>query len=107
MVELPTAREIAEAFKLKLREELTAEQLAEAVRRNERQADPGVCHTHDFCDANMPMSAAWEAIGHGDKIELMLSEFDEDETGQAIAKRWGEAWDLAKAERFEPKPDGE
>jgi hypothetical protein len=34
----------------------------EVNRRNRAEPDPDICHTHDFCDANILMSNAWEDL---------------------------------------------
>jgi len=62
---------------------LTDEQLAEAAARN--KADPnvgmyGICHSHDFCDANQAM------------IDAVGSEFENsDEQNKLIAAAWEQA----------------
>jgi hypothetical protein len=51
---------IADTFVRLLRAELSPAAFAEMQRRN-RTAPAGVCASHDFCDANMVMLAAFEA----------------------------------------------
>jgi hypothetical protein len=58
----PTPRQLAEAFVAVLREWLTPEQFDEVCRRNAVQTDRLVCHSHDFCDANMAMYAAFQSL---------------------------------------------
>lgn len=82
---------LAQVFGEKLLADIGEADLREAIARNEaRGVDSMVCHTHDFCDANMSMLAAWQ--------EFFGSEPDvSDESDSAI---WNEAWSLAKANGF-------
>ncbi|MGA7178149.1 MAG: hypothetical protein WBX11_00985 [Thiobacillaceae bacterium] len=81
------AKEFCEALKL----QLTEDELREAVRRNRSEADPRICHTHDFCDTNMVLHAVF--MRHDMDIA--------DEGGLA---RWGclwhETWNKAKSAEF-------
>lgn len=78
---------LADHFTGVLRNWLTPEQWVEVVSRNADEESPNVCHSHDFCDANMAMAEAWEnAFG-----------FDPDVADEEVATRWGEAWNLAMA----------
>lgn len=65
---------------------LSAEELAEVVRLNAAETNPGVCHTHDFFDANEAMIAAFENFN--------LDVFDAPELCNT-------AWDLAKSVGFD------
>nr|WP_315186506.1 hypothetical protein [uncultured Albidiferax sp.] len=49
----PTADTLALEFSQGLHAHLTPEQMREIVKRNRRETVPGVCHSHDFCDANV------------------------------------------------------
>lgn len=83
---------IAFRFRGVLREWLTPQELAEADTRNRAETDPGICHSHDHCDANMAMADAFEAVmGRG--------LFPEDGSGMSEADciLWNAAWDIAKA----------
>ncbi len=55
----------------------------EACRRNHEEQNPNVCHTHDFCDANMVMHAAFRMEGIADA---------ENETH---VDTWNAAWKIA------------
>jgi len=48
-------------------------------------ADPDVCHTHDFIDANMSMLAAWEIVTGQAEID------GDNDTDTAL---WNAAWNL-------------
>lgn len=81
---------IARQFSANLREVLSAEQLAEAIERN-RNGHAFVCHSHDFCDANIVMEPAFAEVT-GREIDLQS---DED------VSMWDDAWALAKRSNFE------
>jgi hypothetical protein len=76
-------------FSRKLALSMTPEEWAEMRRRN---ATPdycaGICASHDFCDANMPMAEAFEG--------LMGREIDTQ--SDADVALWNEAWSIAKRE---------
>ncbi len=80
--------DLAKAFTVELRETLTAEEWGWMYESNKQESNPGVCHSHDFCDANECMAEAWKKLGGDD--EQILGDSDE---GRAV---WGAAWDLAK-----------
>lgn len=90
---LPTVPALARQFCLVLRDTLSPTQMAEVVRRNAAQPDPSICHSHDFCDANMAMAEAWE----------MLSTVPcGADCPDAVNAIWSAAWDLAKDNDFNP-----
>lgn len=64
---------------------LTQEEINLVRELNEKERNPNVCHSHDFCDANMAMLSAWEAVG------------DQETCPDAL---WIKAWDLAKTWSF-------
>ncbi len=86
------AYDLAAAFSVGLREELSPWQFEEALRLNGVEADPQVCHSHDFCDANMVMLEALEALGG------TFSASDEQQ-----AALISEAWNIAKRCAFDVK----
>lgn len=79
---------IAAKFSAILREWIGEEKVAEVVRRNAAEPHPSICHTHDFCDANMAMAEAWERL-----------------TGRrpqdCPERLWDAAWDIAKRAGFD------
>jgi hypothetical protein len=76
---------IALRFDYRLRDELGDEEYQEVLKRN-RTASEGVCHSHDFCDANMVMEEALiDVLG---SCEVM----DNDEHTEL----WNKAWDFWK-----------
>jgi len=82
---------VANAFSRILRERLAPEELRQVVERNRAETNPDVCHSQDFCDANMAMNDAFE--------EAMDRGFDYggDEADEEI---WEAAWELAKTYDF-------
>ena len=87
----PTVETLAGEFSQSLHSLLTAEQMSEVLARNRAETHPGICHTHDFCDANMVMH------------EVFLS-YGIDCADQGSMDKWGQVWDaawsLAKARAF-------
>ncbi|WLA79536.1 hypothetical protein [Bradyrhizobium elkanii] len=79
---------IAEAFSELMRQWLSPEEFAAMKHKNE--ADPTyagkVCASHDYCDANMAMWAAFR--------DVMGRDIDGD--SDADCAIWNEAWDLAR-----------
>ena len=37
--------------------------MSEIVERNKNETDPNICHSHDFCDANMFLHEVFMAYG--------------------------------------------
>lgn len=84
---------VAEAFVHVLRQWLTADEFAEMKRLNATDPDysSGACASHNYCDANMAMDAAFKqvlgrepnVVGEGPDVE-------------ADCKLWHDAWNLAR-----------
>jgi hypothetical protein len=79
-----TPQQVGDTFARLLRESLTTAQFAEVIRRNAVETNPNICHSHDFCDANMVMADAMMEYG----IEID----GDNENGCAF---WNAAWDHA------------
>jgi len=80
---------IGEKFTEMIIEDLSDLILGEIRRKNlayQLEGNGECCATHDFCDANVVMSDAFESV--------MGYEVDPQDEQQA--KLWGEAWDYAK-----------
>ena len=88
---------IARQFSIILREWLTPQQIDEVNRLNTPEIinKSGICHSHDFCDANEAMGEAFRAVI---RREADLRS-DED---LAI---WSNAWRTAKYGMFFPSPE--
>jgi hypothetical protein len=85
-------RAIAKAFADNLRDELTGLQFTLMRLRNRTYAEDGrtaVCASHEYCDANIPMSAAFEAV----MGRPVLPAFGE--MADADVALWNEAWSIA------------
>jgi hypothetical protein len=76
------APELGKRFVTILEEWLTPEEF-EAVRTRNDDRVPGVCASHDFCDANAAMDQAFEdVLGRSANVD----------SDNAL---WGRAWDWA------------
>lgn len=81
---------LANKFSMVLRSWLTDAEMREVIERNKAETTRSVCHSHDFCDANMAMQEAAESFG-------LTFDAGSDE----CAALWNSAWDLAKKNNFE------
>lgn len=89
--QLPTVDALAVAFCDALFGTLTSDQMRQVVERNQAETNPGVCHSHDFCDANIVMHEVFMARGLDLSAEDCPPEW---------VDLWNRAWDLAKARGF-------
>lgn len=87
----------AEGFALVLQEWLTEAELAEVRRRNAAEPEGStVCHSHDFCDANMAMDEAFTRfLGR----EPRVMDVSDTEEGPDVAI-WNLAWDWSKRDHL-------
>lgn len=83
---------IAMAFCTELESVLTAEELALVRERNRAETSAGICHTHDFCDSNMQMIAAFVACGLVKDIDTAIDD--------VMLPLWNSAWELAFRAEF-------
>lgn len=56
---METKHKIAQSFVNILKEWLSEAEFTEVVKRNAEDKDKSICHSHDFCDANMAMDEAF------------------------------------------------
>jgi hypothetical protein len=91
MSDSTAVRQLAAAFITGLRECVTAEDMAEILRRNATPQYGRACATHDFCDANIVMYDAYVSL-FGELVDL-----DDDNVNWVLDR----AWDLARAVDFE------
>lgn len=93
---------LARAFAAELRKEIGADAIAEVIRRNAAETNPGTCHSHDFIDANMVMDRAWRAL-IGREVRLPC-DVEDGRCTQAECdrdtERWNAAWEMAVANTF-------
>lgn len=90
---MPTPDQLADEFARCCNLWFSPTELAEIRRRNATPDYAGaVCATHDFCDANMIMLEAFEAVV-GRPMHMDGGESPEE---QADHHLWNEAWAIAK-----------
>lgn len=82
---------IAQEFSALLKNWLSQDELKEVVLRNSIERDPAICHSHDFCDANMAMLEVFSSRGMD-----IAGEGGVERHGA----RWNEAWALARKNSF-------
>ncbi len=82
--------DLAKAFGLELRKELPTSQFREVIKRNACEMNNSICHSHDFCDANMVMADAFVKT-FGETIDLH---------SDINIQLWNDAWFMAKTRRF-------
>ena len=92
------AQTLAAEFATRLRWALNADEWAEMCRRNVAETHSAVCHSHDFCDANLVMDAAFKAV-----TGASIGEREEAGNGgmtDAEIELWSDAWTIAKRDHF-------
>ena len=91
---------IARDFSNRISVEIGADRLERAYLLNRSRGGSG-CASHDFCDANMLMLEAFEAVGFVDVVDRISEESNADQEGPGtITHTWNAAWDEAKAAGF-------
>jgi hypothetical protein len=86
---------LAREFGTLIQGALTVRQFRDVVDLNKTEpADSNVCHSHDFCDANMCMLEAFQNV-FGREPGILTGEDDETDT-----RLWNDAWAIAKAADF-------
>ncbi len=73
-----------------LREWLGAEVIQQINKLNETEDNLSICHSHDFCDANLAMAEAFEKV-HGEKPEI---------NSDKSIEKWNSAWKEAILNKF-------
>ena len=85
-----TVDRLARAFAKELRTLLTKSEFRQVIALNNKEKDKSACHSHDFCDANMVMDAAFTIT-----FKRSFGFDSEDDR-----KLFNTAWTLAKSKRF-------
>lgn len=102
-----TIARLANAFSRILREGMTPDEMALIIVRNTNEPNPQICHSHDFCDANIPMWHAWAETFDG-WTAYSTADCDDVCTHNTLNGAhyalWCAAWDAAKRASFEPLP---
>jgi len=88
----PTVETLALEFSQGLHAYMTPEQMKTVVERNRCEARSGICHSHDFCDANMILYEVFMKYGMNPADEGGM-----DRHGDL----WDQAWSLAKSREFQ------
>lgn len=98
----PCAQEVADQFCKLLRKALTPGQIDRVNASNKANGySSSQCASHDFCDANMVMSEAFEALGIGSHQKLHKRYVEQS----TLIDLWNQAWALAKRRDFQPSTD--
>lgn len=91
-----TPAQLAAAFSVELRNELSPDGIRDVIDLNKDEKHPDVCHSHDFCDANMVMLAALARLLGVDQDAVLVGSREPDEQ----MTLWNDAWGLAKRHDF-------
>jgi hypothetical protein len=83
-----TKEELAKKFSKLLCDEIGKFKVCRVNKRNSKETNSQICHSHDFCDANQVMIDAAELS------EAELNDIDN------LWEHFGEAWTLAKQNQF-------
>jgi hypothetical protein len=92
--------ELAKEFGAVLKEWLTGEQMLQVISTNREDINASWCASHDFCDANMAMDAAFQKVMGREFV------FFNDEQPETEAQNGEDtdlinaAWTLAKKNDF-------
>lgn len=95
-----TAQQLAIAFSKQLRDTLSASQMRQVIERNRAETLRNICHSHDFCDANMIMLAAFAQLLQVDDSHIGVGACSSD----MMLRLWSAAWSMAKTSEFEVQP---
>jgi hypothetical protein len=85
---------VADDFDRRLLNQIGADDYSQTIEANAAQKDPNICHSHDYCDANMVMAAAFKHVqGYGSRVD---NDYD--------TQLWNDAWNQWKADRKKGGP---
>jgi hypothetical protein len=82
--------QVALQFAECLRECLDEDEMRHVVALNRSEKVKGVCHSHDFCDANEAMAEAFSMCGRSPNM-----------IDEATRLLWNAAWEKAKGAEFD------
>ena len=88
----PQVEKLSKEFSKVLKSWLMKKQMAEVIRKNDtpEYKTGGLCASHDYCDANMAMDAAWKKVV-GKSINFQ---------NNTQVSLWNKAWTMAKENKF-------
>lgn len=92
MADQPTPEQVSKAFRRLMQEELGSYKCTLIDHANDLRGDDGTCASHDHCDANMVMEAAFRSLG----VEVLGESGVTDDT----CLLWNKAWDHARSVGF-------
>lgn len=94
--------QLAREFSLKLRHYLSEHEMSQVVSLNESEEDPEICHSHDFCDANMIMYEAFIKLFDHSCIHLSSLENIQElaDKTSGVVGIWNAAWTMANENKF-------
>ncbi len=84
---------VANRFVTLLRAEVGRKNFAEVRRRNRAETDLAICHSHDFCDANVLMNLAVKQYVYGSRVVSADEKRQQREEYETI---WNDAWSLVR-----------
>jgi hypothetical protein len=91
---------LAREFSRVLTEWLTPAEMADVNAKNAAEYNPIICHSHDYCDANMAMDEAFSrAFGYSPLDDAHRDPADDGMTAENV-DLINSAWDIAKALEF-------
>lgn len=86
---------VARQFAIEIKKDISPDEMRQVAARNKTPEYAGIiCASHDFCDANMSMLAAFENLLQRSPLREEGGMSDED------TALWSEAWSIAKAADF-------
>lgn len=88
---------LARAFGEQMQGALTTSQFRAMCDANKCETNIGICHSHDYCDANMEMLVAFEETYGRNPLD---GRGDEGGMNEADTQLWNDAWTVAKAAEF-------
>lgn len=96
IVPLPSPMQLAERFVTVLKRWAKDRDIArvawdQMLADNAAETDPNICHSHDWCDANMAMAEAFEDLG-AEQQERWGDDWAANEEASAL---WNAAWKAA------------
>ena len=89
---LPSAQDLSELFVENVRDFTSPNEWKLMDERNESDPNDSICHSHDFCDANVAMIEAFKTLGVDE--DLVCGQNEE------VMALWDEAWGIAKESGF-------
>jgi len=97
MASLPSAEDLAAEFVSVLKLWLDPVEFLTMRMLNAVEQDDLVCHSHDYCDANMAMDRAFRKFGADPLPDIDQDDVSAAPSDEACAAttRWNEAWEAA------------